>query len=145
MAKDEQGPYTTPKNQTSKCSLSVAKVWLSMEALGGIFGKTPALVCPRIWLTWGGSTPFKAQTHTVHTLGAGLGHNRVFGGKRPKALAGVNTGLPIFSLAKEIWLEASVGQEAEVTGVDRYSQVLCRLQHKSENNVLVLPISSAIF
>lgn len=59
------------------------------------------------------------NTNCCTLQGAGPGHGRVCGGKRPRSLADVNTGLAIFALATEIWLEASVGQEAEVAEVDR--------------------------
>ena len=81
-----------------------------MEDLLGIFGKIPALVCP---------TPFKAQTQTVRAPGADPDLSRVCGGKRPKSLADVDTGFPISSLAREIWLKASVGREAAVSEVRR--------------------------
>lgn len=120
MAWDLQGPYMAPQNQTSKCCLSVTKVWPQMEDLWGIFGKTPALVCLCIWLRWDGFPLFKAQTHTVYTPGVEPGHSRVCGSKRPKTLADVNTGFSILSLAREVWLQASVDQEAAVTDMDGY-------------------------
>lgn len=47
-------------------------------------------------------------------------HSTVCGGKSPKFLDGVDTGFPILSLIREIWLKVSIGQKAAVTEVNRY-------------------------
>lgn len=49
------------------------------------------------------------------------GHSTFCGGKRSKFLDGMDTGFPILSLAREIWLKVNMGQEAVVTEVNRYS------------------------
>ena len=64
--------------------------------------------------------PSKHKHVPLHSTGASPGHGKVCGSKRPKSLADVNSGLAIFALAREVWLEASVCQDAEVTLVDRY-------------------------
>lgn len=56
----------------------------------------------------------------MYTPGVELGHSRVCGSKRPKILADVNAGFSILLLAREIWLQASVDQEAAVTNMDKY-------------------------